>query len=323
MADSTVNDLTAASTLDGTELLYGVQGGADRKVTVAQVRAGLLPLTGGAMSGNIVLAGAPSQALHPASKTYVDDGLAAKAASSHAHATSDVTGLDAALAGKAATGHTHVAANVTDFSEAVDDRVNALLVEGTGITLTYDDNAGTLTVDAAGGGSIDGSGTADYAARWTDTDTLAAGALRDDGTSVGLGGAPAADVLLQLEPTAGRPIQIRFKGIGGIANPRVLWEDATGGVAEQTFADGAWGWAQSGNAATVLLDPGYPDSVWKTHPTAAAQMSWATHDGSDYVTVLRVTNGKAQLWDGSALVDVSIGAADSAGAGFRLVRVPN
>ncbi len=35
---------------------------------------------------------------------------------------------------------------VTDFSEAVDDRVAALLVQGTGVTLTYNDPANTLTV---------------------------------------------------------------------------------------------------------------------------------------------------------------------------------
>ena len=39
-----------------------------------------------------------------------------------------------------------------DLAEAIDDRVNALLVEGTGVTLTYDDTANTLTIDAAGGG---------------------------------------------------------------------------------------------------------------------------------------------------------------------------
>ena len=38
MADSTLTSLTGASTLDGTELLYAVQGGADRKATVAQVK---------------------------------------------------------------------------------------------------------------------------------------------------------------------------------------------------------------------------------------------------------------------------------------------
>lgn len=38
MTDSTVASLTAASALDGTELFYGVQGGADRKVTGAQLK---------------------------------------------------------------------------------------------------------------------------------------------------------------------------------------------------------------------------------------------------------------------------------------------
>jgi hypothetical protein len=38
------------------------------------------------------------------------------------------------------------------FNEAVDDQVAQLLVAGTNITLTYDDGAGTLTIDASGGG---------------------------------------------------------------------------------------------------------------------------------------------------------------------------
>ena len=44
-------------------------------------------------------------------------------------------------------GGTLTAAAVSDFSEAVDDRVNALLVAGTLIDLTYDDGANTLTID--------------------------------------------------------------------------------------------------------------------------------------------------------------------------------
>jgi hypothetical protein len=39
MTDTTVFNLPAAATLDGTELLYGIQGGADRKVTAGQVKA--------------------------------------------------------------------------------------------------------------------------------------------------------------------------------------------------------------------------------------------------------------------------------------------
>lgn len=51
-----------------------------------------------------------------------------------------------------------LANTISDFSEAVDDRVAALLVAGTNITLTYNDGANTLTIDASSGG---GSGLSD------------------------------------------------------------------------------------------------------------------------------------------------------------------
>jgi len=52
----------------------------------------------------------------------------------------------------AAASHTHTVSNITDFGEGVDDQVATLLTAGDNITLTYDDGAGTLTLDAAGGG---------------------------------------------------------------------------------------------------------------------------------------------------------------------------
>ncbi len=325
MADSTVNDLTAASTLDGTELLYGVQGGADRKVTVAQVRAGLLPLTGGALSGDLVLAGAPTQALHPASKTYVDTGLSGKAASVHTHVTGDVSGLDTALSGKAATSHTHTAANVTDFSEAVDDRVAALLVAGTGITLTYDDPAGTITVDAAGGGgTIDGSGTADYVARWTDANTLAAAALRDNGTRAAVGDAPSSTASFTVKAQTGDNYCLAIYGTGGVIVPTVLLKHSSdvNGVAIKGD-DTGFQFANGGEGTTLYVVPGYPEAYVKTHGSSAGRLNFQSHDGGSYVTVFALKNGKAQLWDGTNLLDVGFGANDSETAGYRNVRVAN
>jgi hypothetical protein len=51
--------------------------------------------------------------------------------------------------------HSHAPGDITNLDEAIDDRVAALLVEGSNIALTYDDEAGTLTIAAAGGGSGD------------------------------------------------------------------------------------------------------------------------------------------------------------------------
>lgn len=51
-----------------------------------------------------------------------------------------------------------LAATISDFSEAVDDRVAALLVAGSGISLSYNDGTGALTISATGGG---GGGSGD------------------------------------------------------------------------------------------------------------------------------------------------------------------
>ena len=51
---------------------------------------------------------------------------------------------------------TQSSTTISDFAEAVDDRVSALLVAGTNITLTYNDAGNTLTIASSGGGG--GSG---------------------------------------------------------------------------------------------------------------------------------------------------------------------
>lgn len=53
-------------------------------------------------------------------------------------------------------GHTHASTDITDWSEAVQDSVAGMIVAGTGITKTYDDPTGILTLTASGGGG--GSG---------------------------------------------------------------------------------------------------------------------------------------------------------------------
>lgn len=69
-----------------------------------------------------------------------------------------VNATDAALRDRATHTGTQLATTISDFSEAVDDRVSALLVQGANITLTYNDAANTLTIAAVGGGGSPISG---------------------------------------------------------------------------------------------------------------------------------------------------------------------
>jgi hypothetical protein len=56
------------------------------------------------------------------------------------------------LSGKANTAHTHEPVDVTDLAEFVRDTVATALVEGTGMTITVDDVANTITLASSGGG---------------------------------------------------------------------------------------------------------------------------------------------------------------------------
>lgn len=72
-----------------------------------------------------------------------------------------VDGLVSALSGKATTSHTHISTHIGDFSEAVQDVVGGFLVQGSNITLDYNDGSNTLTISAtsSGGG---GGGLGDW-----------------------------------------------------------------------------------------------------------------------------------------------------------------
>jgi hypothetical protein len=52
--------------------------------------------------------------------------------------------------------------------------------------------SGTDWVSLSEISGVDGTGTANYVAKWSDADTIANSQIRDDGTTVGIGQAPAA-----------------------------------------------------------------------------------------------------------------------------------
>lgn len=89
-----------------------------------------------------------------------------------------------AISGKSDTGHTHTSAAISDLSEAVDDRVAALLVAGSNVTLTYNAAAGTLTIASTGGAGVSDGDKGDISvssggAVWTVDNGLDAAKIAD------------------------------------------------------------------------------------------------------------------------------------------------
>ena len=82
--------------------------------------------------------------------------------------------LSIAVTGIALSGHTHTASEITDFSEAVDDRINDLLVAGSNVQLTYNDGSNSLTVAVTG---VSLSGHTHTASNITDFNTAVSGLL--------------------------------------------------------------------------------------------------------------------------------------------------
>ena len=111
---------------------------------------------------------------------------------------------------------------IIGLSESIDDRVAALLVAGTGITLTYNDGAGTLTIASSGGGSIGGS-----------TGSTDNRILRADGT----GGATVQNSAVTIDDS-GNISGLGTVGCGAITSGSINCSGITGTQVIQTNTNG-------------------------------------------------------------------------------------
>ena len=282
-----ISELTAASSVADADQIELLQGGTNKRATAAMVRAGLVS-SSAVQSANTVFAGPTTgAAAAPTFRTLV---------------TADLPTVPYTKGGTGLT--------------ALGSALQVLRVNSGGTALEF--------ADPAGGGTIDGSGTADYVARWTDANTLAAAALRDNGTRAAVGDAPSSTASFTVKAQTGDNYCLAIYGTGGVIVPTVLLKHSSdvNGVTIKGD-DTGFQFANGGEGTTLYVVPGYPEAYVKTHGSSAGRLNFQSHDGGSYVTVFALKNGKAQLWDGTNLLDVGFGANDSETAGYRNVRVAN
>lgn len=208
--------------------------------------------------------------------------------------------------------HTQSASTITDLSEAVDDRVAALLQAGTGVTLAYNDSLNTLTISATGGTGGTGGAVSSVAGR-TGAVVLSTADLADFGNAVenasasflvGIGGITVdhktashnIEIGIDVGGTYGGgpsapAVPTSVSGAAGNTSVTVSWTAGAGaGVATdyavQYSADAGVTWlsfAHAASAATTLsvtgLTNGSPYRFRVAGVNATGQSAWSTPTG--------------------------------------------
>lgn len=160
------------------------------------------------------------------------------------------------------------------FAESVDDRVAALLVAGTNITLTYNDGAGTITISAAGGGGSGDALTSDPLSQFAETTSAQLEGVISDNTGTGLAvfndGADMTDMsvdMITVTETLGAEMVVD----GGFAAP-TQYTCATSGVNTTT------------DTFTLSSDPGWAvDDIVQYHNGGGTTATGLVHLGCYFV----------------------------------------
>lgn len=174
---------------------------------------------------------------------------------------------------------------IIGFAEAVDDEVNSLLVAGTGITLSYNDGANTLTIAASGGAGIGGStGSTDNAI------------IRADGT----GGSTVQSSALTITDAGSLNWNASLGSITHVLGPTDQTFNIRGGVAAQ---------AATANAGRPIDIRG-ANAVAGTNSVTAASGGNVTIQGGD-----AATNGNGSPFPAAVGGSVTIQGGSGASSG--------
>jgi hypothetical protein len=301
--------------------LIGTPGSASR-AKVAEVAAGTPPvahthtasqISDSSATGRSVLTAATAAAARTAigagtASTKADVGLGNVDNTSDVNkpvSSAQTTAINtASTADRARANHTgtQTSSTLSDLTETVQDIVGALIVAGTGVTVSYDDAAGTFTINATGGGT----GTTDpEIVRDTIGGALVAGAgiqitVNDAGDTITVA---STAVLPTRQVAAGT----------GLSGGGDLSADRTLAVAYGTTA----GTAVQGNDARVVADQAAGTASIRTLGTGAQQAAAGNHGHPAAGITDSTATGRSVLTAGtaaSARSAIGAGVVDSADA---------
>ncbi len=139
------------------------------------------------------------------------------------------------------------------------------------------DSSGDVIEIPIGGGAVDGSGTANYVTKWSDTDTITNSIIYDNGTNVGIG-------------TITPDHKLRVNGDARLGNLHIKTSDfGTGGTGKTIYADGAGTGVlgfisttafdfSNGSTSRVRIDSSGQVGIGTTSPNAKLDILGASSD---------------------------------------------